>query len=267
MNIDNWITAVLALRKAKRVVVFTGAGVSAESGIPTFRDSDGFWQRFPIEQFANWNGLLKTAISDPRSVAEFILNVVEPIAKAEPNAGHSALARLQERVKTVVVTQNVDGLHQSAGSKEVHEIHGSLMEVVDVSTRSVIKRFNRSELAEIADLLKSYVVSQRSLVSLLWHFRKRYPIDWLGRHRPNLVLFGDELAEPAWTNAGRAVDSCDVMIAVGTSGVVYPAAMLPGRAANAGATVITIDPQPNGECWLEGRSEIVLPKLIQDAFG
>ena len=82
MNSDNLITAVLALRKARRVVVYTGAGVSAESGIPTFRDADGFWQRFPPEQFAQWSGLFSMVLSEPRRVAEFILNVVEPIALA-----------------------------------------------------------------------------------------------------------------------------------------------------------------------------------------
>src|SRR5262249_50413141 len=115
MNTDNLITATLALRKAKRVVVFTGAGISAESGIPTFRDSDGFWQRFPPERFASWSGLLQTALTNPRSVAEFVLNVIEPIAAAQPNAGHQAVAELARRVQTTVVTQNIDALHQASG--------------------------------------------------------------------------------------------------------------------------------------------------------
>ena len=119
MNTDNWITAVLALRKARRVVAFTGAGISAESGVPTFRDAEGFWQRFPPEKFATWKGLISTAASDPRSVAEFVLNVVEPIATAEPNPGHQALAELERQVPTTVITQNIDGLHQTAGSTTV----------------------------------------------------------------------------------------------------------------------------------------------------
>lgn len=199
MNTDNWITAVLALRKAKHVVVFTGAGISAESGIPTFRDADGFWQRFPPEQFATWTGLLRTALTRPQLVAEFVLNVVEPIAKASPNAGHLAVAELEKHVKTSVVTQNIDGLHQSAGSTDVHEIHGSLLEVVDTSTAQVIRRFERNDLAQIAETLRQYATHQISLFSLLRQLRKEYPFDWLGRHRPNLVLFGDAMAEPAWT--------------------------------------------------------------------
>src|SRR5215469_11640115 len=134
MDTDSWIAAVLALRKARRVVVFSGAGISADSGIPTFRDADGFWQRFPPERFATWGGLLDTALTEPRSVAEFVLNVVEPIAKAETNAGHLAVAQLDRRVETTVVTQNIDGLHQAAGSQDVLEIHGSLLEVVDASS-------------------------------------------------------------------------------------------------------------------------------------
>lgn len=266
MNTDNWITAVLALRKAKRVVVFTGAGISAESGIPTFRDAGGFWQRFPPEKFATWSGLLQTALTHPRSVAEFVLNVVEPIARAQANAGHQAVAALAAHVNTTIITQNIDGLHQAAGSTDVLEIHGSLLEVIDASTGQVIQHFDRSQLIQIADTLRKYAAGENSLVSFLREFRQRYPLDWLGRHRPNLVLFGDAMAEPAWTQACRAADECDLFLSVGTSGAVYPAAMLPDRAAGHGATLITVDPEPNGECPLQGTAATLLPKLIHDAF-
>jgi NAD-dependent deacetylase len=267
MDTDNWITAVLALRKAKHVVVFSGAGISAESGIPTFRDDGGFWQRFPPEQFATWSGLLKTALASPHLVAEFVLNVVEPIARAEANPGHQAVAALERKVKTTVVTQNVDGLHQSAGSTEVFEIHGSLLEVIDSSTGEVVQRFDRSQLTQIAETLRKYSTRQGSLLSFLGEFRQLYPFDWLGRHRPNLVLFGDAMAEPAWTKACEAADHCDLLLAVGTSGEVYPAAMLPEHAAAAGATVVTVDPHASGNCALIGNAGVVLPKLIGDAFG
>jgi NAD-dependent deacetylase len=266
MNTDNWITAVLALRTAKRVVVFTGAGISAESGIPTFRDAGGFWQRFPPEKFANWNGLLQTALAAPRSVAEFVLHLVEPIARAQANAGHQAVAALASHVKTTVITQNIDGLHQAAGSTDVLEIHGSLLEVIDASTGQVIQYFERSQLVQLADTLRKYAAGENSLVSFLREFRQHYPLNWIVRHRPNLVLFGDAMAEPAWTQACQAVDDCDLFLSVGTSGAVYPAAMLPDRAASHGATVITVDPEPNGECPLQGTATAILPKLISDAF-
>lgn len=267
MDTDHHITAVLALRNAKRVVVFSGAGISAESGIPTFRDDGGFWQRFPPETFATWDGLMRTALSRPRLLAEFVLNVVEPVAAAFPNPGHAAIATLEERVSTTVVTQNIDGLHQAAGSKNVLEIHGSLLEVVDAATGEQVHRFDRDELARIAETLRAYSTGHASLLSSGLKLRRQFPLDWRGRHRPNLVLFGDALAEPAWTAACRAVDDCDVLVSVGTSGAVYPAALLPARAESHGATVISIDPQPAAGCWLEGRGGDVLPALVRDALG
>lgn len=266
MNTDNWITAVLALRKAKRVVAFTGAGISAESGVPTFRDAEGFWQRFPPEKFATWSGLLGTAATDPRSVAEFVLNVVEPIAKAEPNPGHQALAELERRVPTTVVTQNIDGLHQAAGSTMVLEVHGSLAEIVHVSTGDVMHRIDREEMQRIAHALRDYAEKRTSVLTFVRQLRKVHRFDWLGRHRPNLVLFGDAMAEPAWTDASTAAESCDLFLSVGTSGSVYPAAMLPTLAAEAGATVVTVDPHVAGACWLQGTASGVLPKLVTAAF-
>lgn len=267
MNTDHWITAVMAFRGAKRLVVFTGAGISAESGIPTFRDDDGFWKRFPPERFASLRGLLQTAMTDPRTVAEFVLNVVEPIAKASPNGGHRAVAELQRFVPTTVVTQNIDGLHQSAGSGAVLAIHGTLMEVVDSSTKQLVRKFERTDLLRIADTLRKYASREISTLKFLWQLRQHYPLDLMGRHRPNLVLFGDALAEPAWTAARQAVQDCDVFLAVGTSGAVYPAALLPFEAAASGATVLTVDPQPSDGCWLEGKAGEVLPKLLADSFG
>jgi NAD-dependent deacetylase len=267
MDTDNRITAVLALRKAEPVVVFTGAGMLADNGIPTFRDTDGFWQRFPPEQFASWGGLLQTALTNPHSVAEFVLNVVEPIAKADANAGHLAVAKLDHRVTTTVVTQNIDGLHQSAGSKDVLEIHGSLLEVVDVSTGKLVHRFNRDDLLRLSEALRKYASKESSLFTFFRQLRRCYPLDWRGRHRPNLVLFGDAMSEPAWSKACQAVKACDVLLSVGTSGAVYPAAMLPDDAAKSGATVIAIDPQPCNGCWLQGTAADILPKLVSDAFG
>lgn len=263
MDTDNWITAVLAVRKAERFVVFTGAGMSAESGIPTFRDADGFWQRFPPEKFATWSGLLQTALTSPHAVAEFVLNVVEPIAQAEPNPGHVAVAQLGRRAKTMVITQNIDGLHQAAGSQDVLEVHGSLLEVVDVATGKLIRRLDRDDLVRIAEALRKYISKECSIFSLLRQLRKQYPLDWRGRHRPNLVLFGDAMAEPAWSQACRAAGECDVFLSVGTSGEVYPAAALPSDAARTGATVIAIDPHPADGCWLAGTAAEVLPKLVR----
>lgn len=266
MDTDRWIDAALALRKAKRVVVFTGAGISAESGVPTFRDAEGFWQRFPPERFANWQGLLGMIATQPRTVAEFVLHVVEPIAKAEPNPGHRAIAKIGRRVETTVITQNIDGLHQEAGSTMVLEVHGSLAEIVQAGTGELVRRLDREEMTRIAEILRDFAEKRTSPLGFVRRLRKVHRFDWFGRHRPNLVLFGDAMAEPAWTDACRAAENCDLFLSVGTSGSVYPAAMLPTAAAQAGAKVFTIDPHPVGVGWLQGTAATVLPKLALEAF-
>jgi NAD-dependent deacetylase len=114
------------LRVARSIAVFTGAGVSAESGIPTFRDGDGLWSRFPPERFARWQSLEQLIRHKPLLVAEFVLELLHPIVSARPNSAHEAIANLERLNKeAVVITQNIDGLHQRAGSTLVAEIHGS----------------------------------------------------------------------------------------------------------------------------------------------
>src|SRR5262245_38010140 len=117
------------LRNSKRIAIFTGAGVSAESGIPTFRDDSGLWREFPPERYAHWKGLLREAWRNPEGVCRFLLGVIKPIANALPNAAHRAIARLEEERSATVITQNIDGLHQDAGNVRVREIHGSLFKL------------------------------------------------------------------------------------------------------------------------------------------
>lgn len=266
MNTDHRISAVLALRKARRVAVFTGAGISAESGVPTFRDTDGFWRRFPPEQFATWPGLVRNATKQPRLLVEFVHHVIEPIASAKPNAAHRAVAKLAEYVSTAVITQNVDGLHQDAGSSEVHEIHGSLLEFRHVLNSRIKHRHSRADLANLAARLHQCALRKTSLLGLGAYVGSRYLFGWRGPYRPNLVLFGDRLAEPAWARSCQLVEECDVLLTIGTSGEVYPAAELPSQALAAGATVISIDPRPSVGCWLKGEAGTVLPSLVHDAF-
>jgi NAD-dependent deacetylase len=259
--------AASCLRSAREVVVFTGAGVSAESGIPTFRDDDGFWQNFPVDEFATWNGLVRTAIYRPRRLAEFIHAVLGPIAEAKPNAAHRAISELEKHVGVTVVTQNIDNLHQEAGSTIVHEVHGSLFEIVTRRKR-FLYLLSRRQMLRMAEKLdrarRGWIVLPRTLLAI----RPMAGLGLRGLHMPRIVLFNDAMAEPAWSKSLEAARACDCMIQIGTSGNVWPAAMLPQEAKSAGATVITIDPNcGGGDVWLRGKAATVVPRLMEAAFG
>lgn len=254
------------LRSSREVVVFSGAGASAESGIPTFRDTDGLWRDFPPEQFGTWGGLLKTAALRPRRLARFLLAVFEPIAAARPNAGHLAVAEMERYLPVTVVTQNIDALQQAAGSTIVREIHGSLFEIVTLRGRFV-RLVSRPRMVRMVESLRRAARSWAPLGRLLWAIRPVLGLGRRGIHRPNVVLFGEAMSEPAWTLALEAARSCDCMITVGTSGLVMPAAMLPSEARSAGAVIITIDPVcGGGDFWLRGPSAEILPALVKAAF-
>lgn len=257
--------AALWLREARHAVVFTGAGASAESGIPTFRDPGGLWDRFPPEQFATPEGLVALLSTDPRRVAEFILGLVEPVATASPNAGHVAVAAMQRHTRVTVVTQNIDGLHQDAGSTEVREVHGSLFEIVTIEGRH-IGRIGRSDLRRVAAALRQSLQGSFTATTAFDAVKPILGFGPDGAYRPNIVLFGEPMAEPDWTAAREAVIKCDCFISVGTSGAVYPAAMLPEQAESCGAKLIAIGPeQTPSHVWLRGTAAGILPALAEAA--
>jgi NAD-dependent deacetylase len=264
----NLTLAADILRNARRVAVFTGAGVSAESGIATFRDADGFWQRFPPEDYANWAGLLKVATLHPRRFAEFLLAVLEPVANAQPNAAHRAIAELERHLNVTVLTQNIDGLHQAAGSTVVKEMHGTLFELVSAATGRFLRLISREEMRHVVARIRAARDSALISVKLPAAIRPIFGPGEGGLHRPNIVLFGDAMAEPAWSQSLDAARECDVMLTVGTSGIVHPAASLPMQAKSSGAMVIQIDPaEPGGDLWLKGTATEVVPQLVRAAFG
>lgn len=265
---SEWRSAVDALRTAQRLVVFTGAGTSAESGIATFRDEQGFWQRFPPEDFANWKGLLRMAAVQPKQLADFLLAVLEPIALAEPNRAHRAVAELEQHLPVTVVTQNIDGLHQAAGSSTVLEVHGSLFQIVRFPSGELLRTLSRDDLKAMIQEIRYAQDHSWTSARLLLAIQPLLGIGGNGPYRPNLVLFGDAMAEPAWSYSLQAARECDCLLAVGTSGSVHPAAMLPEAAREHDATVISIDPETSGagDIWLKGNAGELLPRLLADAF-
>lgn len=226
---------------AERVVVFSGAGLSAESGIATFRDVGGIWERFPAQDFAEVSGLIRTFMTRPDRLAEFVAEGVGDACRAEPNAAHLAIAELAGRVDVTVVTQNIDGLHREAGSEVVHELHGSLFRL-ECTRCHRQEPVSREALREMADRLTEPLprVGRRTrLIRLILPVVRRCS-SCRGRMRPAIVFFGEQLPPDAWQASQTACSHCDAMLVVGTSAQIYPAAMLPMLAHDSGAKVVVV---------------------------
>ncbi len=241
--------------------------MSAASGIATFRDDGGFWKRFPPEDFANWKGLLQTVALEPKRMAEFLIAILEPIASATPNEAHRAIVELEQFKPVDVITQNIDRLHHEAGSSNVDEIHGNLFEIVSFPRNEEKSVLSKEEMRELVQNIKCAQSQAWTGPKLLKAISPLMGVSLRGGHRPNLVLFGDQLAEPDWTHAQESSQSCDLFLSVGTSQSVYPAAELPIIAKEAGARCLVIDPEVSGgDLWLPGSAEKLLPSLVAAAF-
>ena len=239
------------LAAAERVVVFTGAGISAESGIPTFRDAlTGLWARFDAQQLATPEAFR----DDPDLVWGWYEWRRAAVRRVEPNAGHRAVAAIE---RCVVVTQNVDDLHERAGSRSPIHLHGSLFEP------------HCSACGMAAGDLPER--PQESLGE-----GRRQPPPTCGRCgalvRPGVVWFGEALPEKALRRAWAAAYECDLFLAVGTSNLVEPAASLPWLAAAQGAVVAVVNTTMEGQLsgvgihHLTGLAGEVLPWLVEAAW-
>lgn len=227
------------LQDARRVAVVTGAGVSAESGVPTFRGAGGLWNNFRAEDLATPEAFRR----DPGLVWEWYEWRRGLIAKCEPNEGHRALVRL-ERAKPEfwLATQNVDGLHELAGSRRIGRIHGSIWVVRCLACGD--ERERREPFGELPPRC-----------------------DCGGLLRPGVVWFGEALPEREWLRAEQAARECEVMLVAGTSAAVYPAAGLAPLAKRGGARVIEVNLEatalsPMADAALHGKSSEILKELI-----
>jgi NAD-dependent deacetylase len=241
-----------ALRGAKHVAVITGAGISAESGIRTFRDTmDGLWKDFDPAKLATPEAFA----ADPALVTRWYDWRRLGCLAAEPNPGHLALARIEREVVSrggafTLLTQNVDRLHQKAGSRNVVELHGSIIEWRCTRT-------GRKHVPEGAPLAE---------------FPPRSPHHAEGLLRPDVVWFGEMLPAGAMGAAEEAAAACDLFLSVGTSAVVYPAAMYIRHAAarGAGTAEVNRDATPISglvDRSIRGRAGEVLPRVAEEAFG
>jgi NAD-dependent deacetylase len=235
-----------SLSAARFVAVLTGAGVSAESGVATFRDAQtGLWARFDPRELATPSAFER----NPRLVWDWYAWRRKLVAAAQPNPGHYALAAWERVARQfLLITQNVDGLHQRAGSVKLVELHGNIGRVKCSREGTLVSRWDESG---------GEVPRCPNCGALL---------------RPDVVWFEEMLPESALAQAEAAARHCDILLVVGTAAEVYPAAALPQRAHDAGALVVEINPHPtplsaNADYILRGPSGAVLPALVAGLRG
>ena len=202
------------LQQAKKIVFVTGAGISQESGIPTFRGNDGLWRKHDPMQLATIDAFYQ----NPKLVWEWYEDRRKNILAAKPNAGHVAIVDLAKYKQVWVLTQNIDGLHQRAGSKNVLELHGSIITIK--CTVCDFKDKITSSFSEVPPLCKCGNIL-----------------------RPDVVWFGEPLPQDVWGEAMIQASQCDVMVVAGTSLAVSPANLLPVYAKQNGALMIEVNPE------------------------
>ncbi len=242
-----------------RVVAFSGAGVSKESGIPTFRDPGGLWDRFEPGATGGIMGVISTYT---RRAPDILEELLDTFRKARPNPGHIALAEL-ERLGLVVsvITQNIDNLHREAGSKTVYELHGSVYRLRCLGCGMKVTRERQMFLDQFAELIAEM---RRKGTHNIFSLMPRCECG--GLFRPDFVAFGEAVQDlPQSIEAAR---SCRVMLVLGTSGVVYPAASLPDYARDAGAVIIEVNPKKSAlthlaDVFLQGPTGELVPKLTE----
>lgn len=240
--IDELITrAARDIIRAKKTVALTGAGMSVESAIAPFRGKGGIWEKYDPVEYA----YIDTLRTNPGKTWILLSEMQKEILKAKPNPGHLSLAELEQLgYLSSIITQNVDGLHHEAGNKKVIEFHGN---------------HRRAYCMECGKRIKSSAISLETLPPRC---------DCGGVIRPDVVFFGEAIPYEALTKSNQGVRSCEVMLVIGTSAEVQPAASLPDIAKSSGATIIEINIQETGftgntsDYFIKGKAGEVLPKIV-----
>ena len=232
---------ISTLKNAESICVLTGAGVSAESGVPTFRGEEGLWKKFKPEELANFDAFIR----NPELVWEWFNYRRRLIKEVKPNPAHYGLVALERFMKNfTLVTQNVDNLHRRAGSRKVLELHGNIERSYCIQCRA---------LAEESALDGQTKVPRCTKCG--------------GLVRPDVVWFGEMLPLEIFSNAESAARQCDIFLSIGTSAVVYPAASLPYTALDHGAFVVEMnlestDLSSRAHEVLIGKAGEILPDLL-----
>ena len=231
-------TVAQKLKDSRKIVFVTGAGISQESGIPTFRGKDGYWRKYDPMKLAS----IDAFYDDPKLVWEWYEDRRKNILSVKPNEGHFAISQMEEFKDVVVLTQNIDGLHQRSGSTNVLELHGSIIRI-------------KCTVCDFTD-------------NITENFESLPPKCKCGSMlRPDVVWFGEPLPQNIWQSAIKEASICDVMIIVGTSLVVSPANTLPVYAKQNGAILIEVNPEKtvmsnDMTLSIQATSVGVLPKML-----
>jgi NAD-dependent deacetylase len=229
------------LRQAGRVAVLTGAGISAESGVPTFRGKEGLWSKFRPEELATVDAFM----SNPQLVWEWYMHRRQLMAKVSPNPGHCALVEMEDYYdQFTLITQNIDDLHRKAGSKNILELHGNI-------TRNKCFECQRPYVGRI-DIESGELPT----------------CECGGKIRPDVVWFGELLPPQALNMAFEASSQAEVFFSVGTSAVVHPAASMPLAAKRSGACLIEVNLEPTpltelADYAFHGKSGEILPQILK----
>ncbi len=250
--------AALLIKKLGDGVVLTGSGISSESGIATYRDKGGLWDRY--KEGAS-GGILSVLASHPEDAGSILSGFFESLYHGKPNSGHIGIAELEKRgLVNSVITQNVDGLHYDAGSSNVYELHGNIfrLKCMKCSKKTFLSKQEFYKMGNMIVDQLSY--SFEAVLDVLPKCLCK------GVMRPDFVSFGEPVSDII--EATKKAEACKFMLIVGTSGVVYPAASLPGYAKSAGASIIEINMEESAlteqsDIFIQGRAGEIIPKLIE----
>jgi NAD-dependent deacetylase len=237
------IEAAELIKRSSRTVAFTGAGISVESGIPPFRGEDGLWSKFdPV--FLDIDYFHRYPEKSWKLIKEIFYDF---FGKARPNAAHYALAEMEKKgVLHSIITQNIDNLHQNAGSKEVYEFHGNSRDLIceNCSKSFLAKTIDLSSLPQRCPYCKTVL-------------------------KPDFVFFGEPIPEPANANSFSEAKNADLFILIGTTGEIMPASLIPYEAKKNGKQIIEININPSKytnaitDIFIQGKATEVVPKLIE----
>lgn len=241
MNFDQ--TLIDKLKEAKSILFFSGAGISAESGISTFRDENGLWKKFRPEELANFDAFY----ANPDLVWEWYQYRRKIVTDAGPNPGHIAIAEFEKYFdKVTVVTQNIDNLHRRAGSNHIYELHGNIERNYCIECRTFY------DTPEVKSSEKTPRCEKCG-----------------GLIRPDVVWFGENLPQGVFAAAEKEAEACDICFVVGTSALVYPAAYIPITAKNGKAFVVEINIKTTEisgavDYAIQGKSGEILPLILDE---